>query len=58
MDEVFGLFPIPFMHAPATLGPPLVAGIDHLLFVAGLLFLVGFRRRLIGTITASPWPTA
>jgi hypothetical protein len=52
MDEVFGLFPIPFMHAPATLGPPLVAGIDHLLFVAGLLFLVGFRRRLIGTITA------
>ena len=25
---------------------------DHLLFVAGLLFLVGFRRRLIGTITA------
>jgi hydrogenase/urease accessory protein HupE len=30
----------------------ILSGIDHLLFVAGLLFLVGFRRRLIGTITA------
>ena len=30
----------------------ILTGIDHLLFVAGLLFLVGFRRRLIGTITA------
>ena len=30
----------------------ILGGIDHLLFVAGLLFLVGFRRRLIGTITA------
>ena len=29
MDEVFGLFPIPFMHAPATLGPPLVAGLTE-----------------------------
>jgi uncharacterized protein (TIGR02466 family) len=27
MDEVFGLFPVPFMRAPATLGPPLVAGL-------------------------------
>jgi uncharacterized protein (TIGR02466 family) len=27
MDEVFGLFPIPFMRAPATLPPPLVAGL-------------------------------
>jgi len=30
----------------------ILSGIDHLLFVAGLLFLVGFRRRLIATITA------
>jgi hypothetical protein len=30
----------------------ILSGIDHLLFVAGLLFLVGFRRKLIGTISA------
>lgn len=30
----------------------ILSGIDHLAFVASLLFLVGFRRRLIGTITA------
>jgi hydrogenase/urease accessory protein HupE len=30
----------------------ILTGVDHLLFVAGLLFLVGFRRRLIGTISA------
>jgi hypothetical protein len=30
----------------------ILSGVDHLLFVAGLLFLVGFRRRLIGTISA------
>jgi hypothetical protein len=30
----------------------ILTGFDHLLFVAGLLFLVGFRRRLVGTITA------
>jgi hydrogenase/urease accessory protein HupE len=30
----------------------ILSGIDHLLFVVGLLFLVGFRRRLVGTITA------
>jgi hydrogenase/urease accessory protein HupE len=30
----------------------ILGGIDHLLFVIGLLFLVGFRRKLIGTITA------
>jgi hypothetical protein len=30
----------------------ILSGYDHLLFVAGLLFLVGFRRRLIGTISA------
>ena len=30
----------------------ILSGYDHLLFVAGLLFLVGFRRKLILTITA------
>ncbi len=30
----------------------ILTGIDHLLFVVGLLFLVGFRRRLLWTITA------
>jgi hydrogenase/urease accessory protein HupE len=30
----------------------ILSGFDHLLFVAGLLFLVGFQRRLVGTITA------
>jgi len=30
----------------------ILSGLDHLLFVVSLLFLVGFRRRLIGTITA------
>ena len=30
----------------------ILAGIDHLLFVIGLLFLVGFNRRLVWTITA------
>lgn len=30
----------------------ILSGVDHLLFVVGLLFLVGFRRRLVGTITA------
>ena len=30
----------------------ILAGIDHLLFVIGLLLLVGFNRRLVGTITA------
>jgi hydrogenase/urease accessory protein HupE len=30
----------------------ILSGIDHLLFVLGLLFLVGFERRLIATITA------
>jgi uncharacterized protein (TIGR02466 family) len=30
MDELIGLFPIPFMRAPGTLGRPLVAGlIEH-----------------------------
>jgi hypothetical protein len=30
----------------------ILSGVDHLLFVIGLLFLVGFRRRLIWTISA------
>lgn len=30
----------------------ILAGFDHLLFVLGLLFLVGFNRRLVWTITA------
>ena len=30
----------------------ILGGIDHLLFVIGLLFLVGFHRRLVWTITA------
>jgi len=30
----------------------ILGGIDHLAFVMGLLFLVGFRRRLVLTITA------
>ena len=30
----------------------ILTGFDHLLFVFALLFLVGFRRRLVGTITA------
>ncbi|WP_245643377.1 HupE/UreJ family protein [Roseateles chitosanitabidus] len=30
----------------------ILAGVDHLMFVIGLLFLVGFRRRLLWTITA------
>ncbi|MEP7057868.1 MAG: HupE/UreJ family protein, partial [Caldimonas sp.] len=30
----------------------ILGGIDHLLFVIGLLFLVGFNRRLMWTITA------
>ena len=30
----------------------ILTGIDHLMFVVGLLFLVGFNRRLLWTITA------
>jgi hydrogenase/urease accessory protein HupE len=30
----------------------ILSGFDHLLFVISLLFLVGFQRRLVGTITA------
>jgi hypothetical protein len=39
--------------AYALLGVEHIAGgVDHLAFVAGLLFLVGFRRQLVATITA------
>ncbi len=30
----------------------ILSGIDHLMFVVGLLFLVGFRRKLVWTVTA------
>jgi hydrogenase/urease accessory protein HupE len=30
----------------------ILSGVDHLLFVCGLLFLVGFHRKLVWTITA------
>lgn len=30
----------------------ILGGVDHLLFVVGLLFLVGFQRRLVWTVTA------
>ena len=39
--------------AYTTLGVEhILTGVDHLLFVIGLLFLVGFNRRLLWTITA------
>jgi hydrogenase/urease accessory protein HupE len=39
--------------AYVTLGVEhILSGFDHLLFVLGLLFLVGFNRRLVWTITA------
>jgi len=45
MSEIFKAYTILGMQHIA-------GGIDHLLFVVSLLFLVGFRKRLIGTITA------
>ena len=40
-------------HAYTLLGVEhILSGIDHLLFVMALLFLVGFRRRLVWTISA------
>ena len=45
-----------FMEVAQTYGllglEHILNGIDHLLFVLSLLFLVGFRRRLIGTVTS------
>jgi len=50
-DDQRGLVEI--AHAYTLLGVEhILTGIDHLLFVIGLLFLVGFNRRLIWTITA------
>lgn len=40
-------------HAYGQLGVEhILGGFDHLLFVLGLLFLVGFNRRLVWTVTA------
>jgi hydrogenase/urease accessory protein HupE len=40
-------------RAYVTLGiEHILSGVDHLLFVAALLFLVGFQRKLVWTITA------
>ncbi|MEI9948831.1 MAG: HupE/UreJ family protein [Pseudomonadota bacterium] len=51
VDDRRGLGEI--FRAYAMLGVQhILSGIDHLLFVVSLLFLVGFRKRLIGTITA------
>ena len=36
----------------------ILSGVDHLLFVLGLLFLVGSWRRLVATVTAFTWRTA
>jgi hydrogenase/urease accessory protein HupE len=45
--------PLEIARAYTVLGVEhILSGVDHLLFVIGLLFLVGFRRRLIGTISA------
>ena len=53
MDEVFGLFPIPFMRAPATLGRPLVSGlIEH--FVARANRDNNSSRRLAHTEMLKP----
>lgn len=40
-------------HTYGVLGiEHILSGIDHLLFVLSLLFLVGFRRRLLATVTS------
>jgi hypothetical protein len=50
-DERRGTFEV--AKAYVVLGVEhILTGFDHLLFVLGLLFLVGFRRRLVATITA------
>jgi hydrogenase/urease accessory protein HupE len=50
-DDQRGLGAI--VRAYALLGVEhILSGLDHLLFVVGLLFLVGFNRRLFWTITA------
>ena len=50
-DDPRGMLEI--ASAYAVLGVEhILGGVDHLLFVVGLLFLVGFRRRLVWTISA------
>jgi hydrogenase/urease accessory protein HupE len=50
-DDERGLGEIAWSYT--TLGiDHILTGLDHLLFVLGLLFLVGFKRQLIWTITA------
>ena len=50
-DDQRGLYEI--ARAYTVLGVQhILSGIDHLLFVISLLFLVGFRRRLLGTVSA------
>lgn len=50
-DDARGMGEIAWAYA--VLGVEhILGGIDHLLFVLGLLFLVGFQRRLVWTITA------
>jgi hydrogenase/urease accessory protein HupE len=50
-DDIRGLGEI--AQAYTLLGVEhILSGVDHLLFVIGLLFLVGFNRRLLWTITA------
>jgi hydrogenase/urease accessory protein HupE len=50
-DDRRGLWEV--ASAYALLGVEhILTGFDHLMFVIGLLFLVGFRRRLVWTITA------
>ena len=50
-DDARGRFDIAWAYA--VLGVEhVLGGYDHLLFVIGLLFLVGFNRRLILTVTA------
>ncbi len=50
-DDKRGMVEIAWAYT--TLGVDhILTGLDHLLFVIGLLFLVGFRRQLVWTITA------
>lgn len=50
-DDPRGLWEI--ARAYTVLGVEhILAGVDHLAFVVGLLFLVGFERRLVWTVTA------
>jgi hydrogenase/urease accessory protein HupE len=50
-DDQRGAFEIASVYAVLGI-EHILSGIDHLLFVMALLFLVGFQRRLLWTITA------